>query len=342
MEREAIRQQLEKVMIESNFSGVVSIRKDKKVLFEAARGQRDRSNKLDNQMDTIFGIASGTKLFTALAIGRLVESNQLKLEDRVFDIIDYPFESYDKTITVQQLLSHSSGLPDYFDEELIEDFDNFQVDIPWYNIREPKDYFPIFPKRPMKFKPGQAFNYNNSGYVLLGALIAKVANMPYTEYVTNQVIKVLGMEGTGFYPMNKLPANTAVGYITEGSGWRTNVYNLPVVGGGDGGIFTTIPDLYKLWDGIFSGGVISKGLLEKFVDKHIITKADSDSYYGHGIWIYDADGIPREEYIMGADAGISFKSAIVREKDLIYTVISNTGEGAWPILKAIVGLGLDA
>jgi CubicO group peptidase (beta-lactamase class C family) len=289
MEKEAIRQQLEKVMIENNFSGVVSIRKDKKVLFEAARGQRDRSNKLNNQIDTIFGIASGTKLFTALAIGRLIESNQLKLEDRVFDIIDYPFESYDKTITLQQLLTHSSGLPDYFDEELIEDFDNFQVDIPWYNIREPKDYFPIFPKR----------------------------------------------------PMNKLPANTAVGYITEGSGWRTNVYNLPVVGGGDGGIFTTIPDLYKLWDGIFSGRVISKGLLEKFVDKHIITKADSDSYYGHGIWIYDADGIPREEYIMGADAGISFKSAIVREKDLIYTVISNTGEGAWPILKAIVGLGLD-
>ncbi len=338
----SIHNELDRIMMENNFSGVVSIRKNKVILFEQAMGYRDRSNQLENKMDTIFGIASGTKLFTALGIAILIDNGKLELSAKVFDHLTTKFPLYDQSITVAQLLSHTSGMPDYFDEDKVEDFDNFSVSIPWYQIRVPKDYFPVFPQEKMKFKPGEKFNYNNSGFVLLAALISEVTGQTYTDYITKQIVEPLNMTQTGFYPMNKLPGNTAIGYITEDNGWRTNVFNLPIVGGGDGGLFTTAEDLYKLWDGLFEGRLISKSLVEDFFDSKIKTKADSDSYYGYGVWIYDATGIPKEEYIMGADAGISFKSAIVREKDLMYTVISNTGEGAWPVLKAIVGLGLDA
>lgn len=243
-----------------------------------------------------------------MGIAKLLEEGKLKLEDKVFDIISEEFSTYDKSVTIAQLLSHTSGLPDYFDEDKMEDFDNFKVAVPWYDIWEPKDYFQVFPREGMAFEPGSEFKYNNSG----------------------------------FYPLNRLPQNTATGHITEKDGWRTNIFNLPIVGGGDGGLFTTIEDLYKLWDGLGDGKLITTSLLEEFFSSKVQTQPESDSYYGYGVWIYDAVGIPKEEYIMGADAGISFKSAIVREKDLIYTVISNTGEGAWPVLKAIVGLGLYA
>jgi len=341
MMKDHIKKELESIMTENNFSGVVSIKKSGEILYEGVKGFRDRSNELPVEIETKFGIASGTKLFTALGIAVLIEKGMLSLSDKVFDILDIDIETYDKEVTIEHLLTHTSGLPDYFDEDKVEDFDNFKVAVPWYDIREPQDYFPVLPREEMKFKPGDKFNYNNSGYVLLAAIIAEKSGLAYSTFILKEVIEPMGLVSTDFYPMNQLPKNTATGYITEENGWRTNVYNLPIVGGGDGGLFTTISDIYKLWEGVFSGRLISEELTEKIFKKHVQTKPNTDSYYGLGVWIYDAEGIPTEEYIMGADAGISFKTAFVREKDLIYTVISNTGEGAWPVLKAIVGLGLD-
>jgi len=339
--KEKIRQELESLMTEIDFSGVVSIYQYGELLYQSGRGFRDRSNELNNNLATRFGIASGTKLFTALGIGTLIEQGKLSLEDRVFNYFKEVFPTYDPSVTVGQLLSHTSGLPDYFDEDKIEDFDNFTVSVPWYDLKRPRDYFKVFPKEEMKFSPGTLFNYNNSGYILLAALISEISGMPYTEYIEQSILKPLGLSDSGFYPMNKLPKNTAIGYIDAQDGWRTNVYNLPIVGGGDGGLFTTISDLNKFWEGVYSGHVISKDLVETFFSNIIQTKPESDSYYGYGIWIYDAKDLATEVYIMGADAGISFKSAVVKEKELVYTVISNTGEGAWPILKKIVQLGLD-
>lgn len=335
------RKRLEKTMMANKFSGVVSIRKDGNILFHEAMGYRDRSNKLENETTTIFGIASGTKLFTALGIALLVQRGKLSFQDKVFSRLSVNRPSYDKDITIENLLTHSSGLPDYFDEDKVEDFDNFTVSVPWYKLREPKDYFPVLPDEGMKFSPGEKFNYNNSGYVLLAALIAEISGLSYTTFIEQEILKPLNMYSSGFYPMNKLPQNVATGYITEENGWRSNIYNLPIVGGGDGGLFTCLEDLYTLWDGLFSGVLIEKMILDEMFSAKIKTKAESDSYYGYGVWRVDALGISTEEYIMGADAGISFKSAIVREQNLIYTVISNTGEGAWPILKTIVNMELD-
>lgn len=335
------RKRLEKTMMVNKFSGVVSIRKDGEIVFNEAMDYRDRSNGLENETTTSFGIASGTKIFTALGIALLVQRGKLSFQDKVFSRLSVNRPSYDKDITIEQLLTHSSGLPDYFDEDKVEDFDNFTVSVPWYKLREPKDYFPVLPDEGMKFSPGEKFNYNNSGYVLLAALIAEISGLSYTTFIEQEILKPLNMHSSGFYPMNKLPQNVATGYIAEENGWRSNIYNLPIVGGGDGGLFTCLEDLYKLWDGLFSGVLIEKKILNEMFSAKIKTKAESNTYYGYGVWRVDALGIPTEEYIMGADAGISFKSAIVREHNLIYTVISNIGEGAWPILKTIANMELD-
>lgn len=323
----------------NNFSGVISIKKKGMIIYENAVGYAERSNKVNNNLETKFGIASGTKFFTALAIGKLIEEGKIALETKVFDLIKYDFHFYSKEITIGQLLTHTSGIPDYFDEEKVDDFDNFFVTIPWYELKEPKDYFPIFPQVEMKFLPGERFSYCNSGFILLAAIVHQVSGMPYTGFIEEYIFKAIGMNNSGFFELNRLPENTAIGYVEDDNGWRTNIYNLPIVGGGDGGAFTTVGDLYILWDALLKFKILSKNLTELYIKLYIKAESEGENlYYGHGIWVYKEEEKPIEEYIMGCDAGVSFKSAIIRKNEIMYTVISNTGDGAWPIIREIQSL----
>lgn len=319
----------------THFSGVISIRERGRIIYETAAGFADRSNRIRNNIETRFGIASGTKFFTALAIGKLIDKGMLSLGAKVFDIIQYDFPHYAKEITIQQLLTHTSGIPDYYDEEKVDDFDHFSVAIPWYALREPEDYFPIFPMEEMKFLPGEKFSYCNSGYILLAAIVHEISGIPYTRFVEEHLFKAIGMKHSGFFALNRLPENTAQGYIEEDNGWRTNIYNLPIVGGGDGGAFTTVEDLFVLWDAFFRFEILSRGLTELYVKPYIKAESEGENiYYGHGIWIRKGEKAT-EAYLVGCDAGVSFRSAMIRDEEIVYTVISNTGDGAWPIIREI-------
>lgn len=319
----------------NNFSGVISIKEKGKVIYENAVGFADKSNKVSINMETRFGIASGTKFFTALAIGKLIDEGKLSLESKVFDIIKYDFPLYSKEVTVEHLLTHTSGMPDYYDEEKVDDFDNFSVAIPWYELREPKDYFPVFPQEEMKFSPGERFSYCNSGFILLASIVQEVTGIPYARFAEEHIFKAIGMKNSGFFELNRLPENTALGYVKDDQGWRTNIYNLPIVGGGDGGAFTTVGDLYILWDAFFNYKILSKDLTDLFIKPYVKAESEGENiYYGYGIWLYKGENV-QEEFIVGCDAGVSFKSAIFRKDDIIYTVISNTGDGAWPIIREI-------
>ena len=103
----------ERLAIENEFSGVISITQEDKTVYQKAFGYADIANKRKNRVDTVFGIASGTKLFTALAIGKLLERGKLSLNDKAFEIIEYDFPKYSKEVTLAHLLSHTSGIPDY-------------------------------------------------------------------------------------------------------------------------------------------------------------------------------------------------------------------------------------
>lgn len=321
--------------IEKNaFSGVVYIRQNGQVSYERAAGHADRSNKRENTLDTRFGIASGTKFFTALATGKLIEAGKLDFSTKVKDCVSWDFPRYAPEITIQHLLTHTSGIPDYFDEEKIEDFDNFTVAVPWSEMRGPKDYLPVFPDEEMKFAPGARFSYSNGGYILLGVVIEEVTGMQYRDFVTQEILVPAGMTRSGYFAMNKLPEKTAFGYVEEEDGeWRTNIYNLPIIGASDGGMFTTAHDLARLWDAFWGYEILSQDMVELYTQPY--AKAESEGpyeHYGHGIWIHDGDDRGYEAYIVGCDAGVSMKSGIVRATNTLVTVLSNTTEGAWPVL----------
>ena len=318
-----------------SFSGVVSIHQLDKVLYEKAFGFADHSNKLENKIDTRFGIASGTKFLTALAVGKLIEAKTLSLSTRLIDCISHQFPNYSPKITIKQLLNHTSGIPDYYDEEKITNVENFALNIPNYDLKALKDYLPAFPNEPMNFTPGTRFSYCNGGFILLGIAIEEITGMSYQDYITQEILKPIGMEQSGFFWLNKLPENTAFGYLNDAAGWRTNIYNLPIVGGSDGGVFTTARDISILWKAFFNYQILSKELVKIYSQPSV--KADSESeniYYGYGLWIREEDN-NREVYILGGDAGVSFKSAVNLAENLQSTIISNTTNGVWGILKEI-------
>ena len=320
------------------FSGAVRVRRHGQPVYERSAGFADRANAIANTPETRFGIASGTKLLTALTVGRLIDAGRLTLTTQVGDCVSVALPDYAEAITIRHLLTHTSGIPDYYDEELIEDVDNFTVAVPWYELRSPKDYLPVFPQRQTKFAPGEGFSYCNGGYILLGVVVEEVTGKRFQDVVAEEILRPAGMDRSGFFAMNQLPEGTALGYIEDGEGWRTNICNLPIVGASDGGMFSTLADITALWGGFWNGDIVSEELVHVFSTPFSIAGGDSGLHYGHGMWIRRRVDGTLQHYITGADAGVSFKSVVDRQRQLDYTVLSNTSKGAWPIARAVEDL----
>lgn len=309
-------------LIENNFYGLVRIEKDSKEIFSKAYGYRDFNNKIKNDLHTKFAIASGTKFFTAIGVMKLVEENKIALDDSIFDYIKRPFNY--KDVTIRQVLSHTSGLADYYDEDIVDESMPFKVAIPWFELEKPSDYYPIMPNLESKFPPGEKFNYNNSGYILLAILIESISG-DYYHYLQENILAPLGLVNTGFYPFNNLPSNTAIGYQTVNQTLISNIYQLPIRGGGDGGIYTTGEDLHKLWQGFMSYQLLTKALTEDMKKAQVNT----EGIYGLGLWLDDG------YKLLGSDVGVSFKSTYNQDSHMIITVISNTSDGVWQVFKTI-------
>ncbi|MCL6460080.1 MAG: beta-lactamase family protein, partial [Gorillibacterium sp.] len=126
---------------ESNhFSGVVSIHQNQAEIYGRSYGQANRSEQIYNTMDTRFSIASGCKLFTAVAISQLVEKGLISFDSLLSECLEFSFPLFDPGVTVRHLLTHCSGIPDYFDEDVMDDFEELWIDVPMYRIRSPKDF----------------------------------------------------------------------------------------------------------------------------------------------------------------------------------------------------------
>lgn len=328
---------IEKTAATSNFSGTISISDNKSLVFEKAYGFADRSNKIQNQVNTRFGIASGTKFLTALGIGRLIDQEQIKLNSLLCDLVSHEFPHFSTEISVQHLLTHTSGVFDYYDEELVEDFDNFFVDIPWYHLTTPSDYLPLFQNESMKFKPGVRFSYSNGGYILLGIIIEEVTGRLFRDFIQEQVFQECGMADSGFFQLNQLPEQTANGYMeTQDSSWRTNIFNLPIIGASDGGAYTTAGDLRKLWTAFTSHELLSPDLTAEF--QQVRAKVYEDEVgYGYGLYIWQKYN-PPAYFIVGSDAGVGFDSRHWPETGLTISILSNQTDGDRELRNAIYDL----
>jgi CubicO group peptidase (beta-lactamase class C family) len=326
---EELIHRIEQVAAETEFSGVVSIFRDGSLVFSQAFGYRDIKNHLPNTTSTAFGIASGTKFFTALGIGVLIDRGLLSLGTTIGEIAQDFTGFVDEYATIQHLLTHTSGIYDYFDEESEQDFENFSVAIPWYELETPSDYYPLFKDQALKFRPGERFSYSNGGFVFLGMLIEKLTGKLYRDFICENVLQVAGMHRSGFFAFNDLPENTANGYFEDRR--TTNIYQLPLRGGGDGGMYTTTDDLRAFWGSLLSCRILSAELTASYLKTHHTFNATKG--YACGIHKRLDDSMFA---ITGSDAGVGCDSRHVVSEKLTINVLSNITDGEEAISDVIL------
>ncbi|KAB7672059.1 serine hydrolase domain-containing protein [Bacillus sp. B1-b2] len=324
-------------MEKNDFSGTVLVNDNKGTLVEKSYGYANRSEQLENNMTTRFGIASGCKLFTAIAICQLVEEGKLSFETKLQDCLSYDFPHFDRNITIHHLLTHSAGIPDYFDEELMDDFEELWIKTPMYLLRSLDAFLPLFQNQTMKFKVGERFHYNNAGYILLGLIVEQTSKLAFTEYVEEYIFKKAGMKHSGYFEFDSLPPNTALGYIDLPDGaWKTNLYSLPVKGGSDGGAYVSVLDMARLWDALKNEDLLSEEYTTKLLTPYIQTNPNyPNKFYGYGVWIEKRDEEVWKYHIMGYDPGVSFHSAYYPKNAINTVVCSNKSEGAYDIMRVI-------
>jgi CubicO group peptidase (beta-lactamase class C family) len=239
-----IESYLDKLAAADVFSGAVIVAREGKPIFQKAYGLANQKSKLPNQLDTKFNIGPLGKMFTAVAIAQLAEQGKLSFEDTLDKHLpDYPNQEVAKHVTIHELLTHTSGLGDYFNPRYGKSKDS---------LRTVSDYFPLFVNDPPEFTPGQKWRYSNAGYIVLGAIIEKESGQSYFDYVKSHLFKPAGMTNTDYYEVGQDTPNLAVGYtnITRDGQLllfprQENVTRLQIKGGPAGGGYSTVEDLLK-------------------------------------------------------------------------------------------------
>ncbi|WP_215189307.1 serine hydrolase [Exiguobacterium sp. s6] len=321
--------------VSSTFSGSALVMRQDDILFELQQGYANRAEQIENQTSTRFGIASGCKLFTAIAICQLVEQGKLSFTSTLRESLDIDFPRFDPAVTVEQLLTHTSGIPDYFDESVMDDFEELWRQRPMYHIRQLRDFLPMFQHEPMRQERG-VFQYNNAGYILLGLIIEQASGLTFSDYIERFVFKPADMTDSGYFSLDALPAHTALGYIDNADGsWRTNHYSIPVKGGADGGAFVTAQDMAKLWNALLAHRLLGEEMTSRLLTPHVPVN-ETGAHYGYGLWIQlDPKRHVFKYHVMGYDPGVSFHSAYYPDTDIVSVVCSNESDGAFDLMKAI-------
>lgn len=320
---------------EIDFSGVVLMQDKNRVVYNSAHGYSNRSDRLPNKVETRFGIASGCKLFTAIAIGRLVQEGKLAFETKISEVLaSNDFPHFDKDINVHHLLTHTSGIPDYFDEEVMEDYEDLWKFRPMYQIKQLEDFLPMFQNGKMMFPPGERFHYNNAGFVLLGMVVERVTGESFTHYVEKNIFLPCEMKDSGYFSFDQLPADTATGYIDNEDGtWRSNIYSIPIKGGADGGAYVTAPDMAKLWTALMDRKLLNEEITNLLLTPHV--EVGEDEYYGYGIWIDSQNDDIYKYHVMGYDPGVSFASGYYPASGNILVIPSNRAGGPHKLMAVI-------
>ncbi|MGM7721821.1 serine hydrolase domain-containing protein [Metabacillus sp. Hm71] len=316
------------------FSGAVLI-KGEQTRYEGEFGLANRSEQIAITSRTRFGMASGCKIFTSVAICQLVEKGLLTFDTHLKDCLPISFPHFHPDITIHHLLTHTSGIPDYFDEEVMSDFEELWKAVPMYSIRSPYDFLPMFQDNPMKFEPGKKFSYSNAGFILLGLIVEKVSGMSFPDYVKEHIFRACDMSDSGYFRMDQLPERTALGYIDsdEDHTWKTNIYSVPIVGGPDGGAFTTVLDLDKFWNGLWDGKLLNKEYRERLLTPHENSK--NDLYYGYGVWILKKEDEIYKFFIFGFDPGVRMHSSVNVKLKTQTHILSNIEQNVVPIVMEV-------
>lgn len=319
-----IRRHVEMAATEDRFSGVVLVSKGPRTVFHQAYGMAEKGFRIPNRPDTKFNLASMNKMFTSIAIAQLVAAGKLSFNDKLAKVLpDYPNKQVAEKITIQHLLTHTSGLGDYFDNPEFRPHRE--------RFRHPTDYFPLFANDPLRFEPGTRFSYSNAGFIVLGAVVERLSGENYFDYVREHIFRPSGMNDTDSYELTEVVPNLAVGYAhfeDDPMGIdprRSNIAFLPFKGSPAGGGYSTAPDLKKFAQALRTYKLLSEELTETITSPKIdMAGSPRPAKYGYGFAIERVNNKEiRGHSGGGANSGIDSSMEILwsNSYDNSYTVI---------------------
>ena len=314
----------------TGFSGVVHIETGGRVELAKAYGHADRAHGVANTVETQFGIASGAKALTALAVVSLIDQGVLGLATTARSVLGADLPLIADDVTVEHLLSHRSGIGDYLDEESGAPITAYAMPVPVHALAETEDFLAVLDGFPTAFPAGERFAYCNGGFVVLALIAERASGTPFHDLVQERVLDPAGMADTGYLRSDELPGRAAVGYLSDDSS-RTNVHHLPIRGNGDGGAYSTAADIAALWRAFLAGRIVPP----RWVAEMVRSRSDAPGHsrrYGLGFWLHESSDTVRLD---GYDAGVSFQSSHDPGPGTTRTVISNTSEGAWAVAELL-------
>jgi CubicO group peptidase (beta-lactamase class C family) len=342
MDVDRIDQLLDRAVAADEFSGVVRITRGREVVYETARGQANRADGIPVALDTRFAIASVTKLLTAIAAARLVDKGKLRFDTPIDDVLppEHRPRAAGPGITVHHLLTHTSGLGDYFDEDDPDaDYADLWRTTPSTLMRRASDFVPLLVDLPVRAEPGAAAAYNDGAFVFLGLVLEAASGLEFPELVTREVLEPAGMSDTAFLALDGVNPRVAVGYLPPDEGrtaWSTNVYAVPAVGGPDGGIYATAADLQRFLTAVDRGGLLRPATRDLMFTVHA-EEAAYDTGWGYGFMLIEREGVSLVGHD-GEDPGASARAFRARGTELDVIVLSNITEAANPVWKLILKL----
>lgn len=260
----------------------VLIAKKGEVLFEKGFGSANLELNVSMKPEMVFRIGSITKQFTAMAVLQLADKGQIALTDSIQKFIkDFRFKG--KTITIENLLTHTSGIKGY--EQIDAKVPNaMRIDF------SPKNIIDSLNKLSLEFDPNTRYNYSNSNYFLLGYIIEQVSGKSYQQYLKEHILDPAGLSSTFYENQTHLIPNRANGYsFSDGKYWNADFISMALVYSA-GALRSNVSDLYKWHKALYEGKIVKKETFLKAIQPYKLADGRQIDY-GYGFFNKTENGI---------------------------------------------------
>lgn len=290
-------------------SGAVLVARNGETVMRWQGGLADRAQRRAIEANTRFRLASAGKMFTAVAVLQLADAGKLSLDDTVgLHLRDYPNQTVARTVTIRQLLNHTSGLGDIFD-------DRFKQQAA--SLRTLADYCTLYATDPLAFTPGSKDQYSNYGYIVLGRIIEVVSGQSYYDYVDQHIYRVAGMQDTGSAPESEGVPGLAIAYTRDAGQWTAESASLPWRGTSAGGGYSTLGDMLKFAEALRTGKLVPTERLQAATSPQ-----NNNAWYGYGFMVSGKDD-QRQYGHTGGAPGMNVSFAVLPAQGWVLVGLSN-------------------
>jgi CubicO group peptidase (beta-lactamase class C family) len=312
---------VDKLIAENDLSGSVLVAVGDKPIYERVYGWADAKRSVRVTADTRFNLGSGNKMFTAIAVAQLVEAGKLRYSDTIAGYFpDFPDPAFARKVTIHHLLSHTSGIKEYWTDE----YDKHRRE-----IREVKQMLPWVYKAGTAFEPGSQCVYSNSNFVLAGLIVEKASGMDYFAYVRKHIYEPLGMTVSDSYLDDGATRGLAEPLKKGASGWEVAPRGLR--GSSAGGGYSTAREMLKFARGFAAGKLVSKetvALLTTSKTRSLPGELD----YGYGFILSTSAGVASYGH-GGIAKGVNFELRYFPGPDVTLIAFCNQDNGAYDDLR---------